>query len=306
MQVWPNFIIIGAGKSGTTTIYEYLKQHPQVFMSEVKETNFFALEGKEVKAIDDSEGQMEHYPWAINNEKDYLALFDKVTNEKAIGEVSPMYLYNELAPVNIHNKLPNVKLIAILRQPVERLYSRYMHLARESREPSKDFADALNENSIWWKRNDLVTEGFYGTYLKRYFKLFSPNQIKVFLYDDLRKNEAEVIKELFSFIGIDDEFVPTVGEEFNKSGRIKNRKLDLLIGQNSILVKGAQKISPSIVKKVKESEGLKRTINRLRNKNLEKAPLSKELKSEMTNSIYKNEILKLQDLINRDLSHWLV
>jgi hypothetical protein len=305
MKNWPNFIIIGAGKSGTTSLYEYLRQHPQVFMSEVKETNFFALEGKEVKAVDDSTEQTEHYPWAINNLDDYLALFNDVKDEKAIGEVSPMYLYNEQAPENIYNKIPDVKLIAILRQPVERLYSRYMHLARENREPSPNFEDALDKNSIWWRRNDLVTEGFYGTYLTRYFNQFKPEQIKVYLYDELRKDEAALVNDMFGFIGVDADFSPTAGEQFNKSGRIKNKKLDLLIGQNSILVKGANAISPSLVKKIKESKGLKRAVNRLRNKNLEKAPLSKELKREMTHSIYKEEILKLQELINKDLSHWL-
>ncbi|MGB0429098.1 MAG: sulfotransferase family protein [Bacteroidia bacterium] len=303
--MWPNFIIIGAGKSGTTTVYEYLRQHPQVFMSSVKETNFFALEGKQVKAVDDSEGQMEHYPWAINNEIDYLNLFSEVKSEKAVGEVSPMYLYNNDAPKNIKKRLPNVKLIAILRQPVERLYSRYMHLARESREPTAHFEDALDKDSIWWQRNDLVTEGFYGTYLERYFQLFDANQIKVYLYDELRQNENDLLKDLFRFINVDPNFAPHTGETFNKSGKIKNRKLDLLIGQNSILVKGINKLSPNLVQKIKASEGLKRTVNRLRNKNLEKAPLSKALKAQMTNAIYKDEILKLQKLINKDLSHWL-
>ncbi|MFY0673455.1 MAG: sulfotransferase [Bacteroidia bacterium] len=305
MQKWPNFIIIGAGKSGTTSLYEYLRQHPQVFMSDVKETNFFALEGKEVKAIDDSKEQTEHYPWAINNLNDYLKLFEDVKDEKAIGEVSPMYLYNEQAPKNIYKRIPNAKIIAILRQPVERLYSRYMHLAREGREPSANFSDAFDENSVWWRRNDLVTEGFYGTYLARYFDQFNADQIKVYLYDDLRRNEAEVVNDMFRFIGVDADFKPTAGEQFNKSGRIKNKKLDLLIGQNSILVRGANKFSPSLVRKIKESKGLKKVVNRLRNKNLEKAPLSKELKNEMTSAIYKNEILLLEDLLKRDLKHWL-
>jgi len=298
-------MIIGAGKSGTTSVYEYLKQHPEVFMSEVKETNFFALEGKEVKAEDNSPEQTEHYPWAINNRTAYEALFENVKSEKAVGEVSPMYLYNAEAPEKIKEALPNVKLIAILRQPVDRLYSRYMHLVRENRQPSNDFRDALREDSIWWRRNDLVSEGFYARYLHRYYDLFPASQIKVFLYDDLRNDGSRVMREIFDFIGVDADFVPETGTTYNQSGKIKNKRFDALIGQNSVLVKTVSRISPNMVKTIKSSKGLKKLVNSLRAKNLEKAPLSNELKREMTSSIYQSEIQKLQLLLNRNLEHWL-
>lgn len=305
MSQLPDFIIIGAGKSGTTSLYEYLKQHPQVFMSAVKETNFFALEGSEIKQQDDSEEQTAHYPWAVNNLDDYLNLFREASGYKAVGEVSPMYLYHPEAPKRIKDKIPEVKLVAILRQPVERLYSRYMHLVRESREPKGSFADALNKETIWWRRNDLVTEGFYGTYLSRYYELFQKDQIKVFLYEDLRNKPKELLHDLFEFIGVDPDFEPATSDEFNKSGRIKSKKLDYLIGQNSAVVKTLNKVSPQLVKAVKESEALKRQVNKWRNKNLEKMPLDKALKLQMTKEIYRNDIELLQTILNRDLSAWL-
>lgn len=274
-------------------------------MSEVKETNFFALEGKEVKEQDSSLEQTEHYPWAINNREAYEALFKDVRAEKAIGEVSPMYLYNEDAPQKIKKALPNVKLIAILRQPVDRLYSRYMHLVRENREPSQDFRDALKKDSIWWRRNDLVTEGFYAQYLSKYYELFPASQIKVFLYEDLRNDRSAVMREIFDFIGVDANFTPETGTTYNQSGKIKNRSIDAVIGQNSVLVQAASRISPGLVKSIKASKGLKKLVNGLRAKNLEKAPLSGELKKEMTSSIYRTEIQKLQLLLNRNLEHWL-
>lgn len=306
MSVLPNFMVIGAGKSGTTSVYEYLKQHPEVFMSEVKETNFFALEGKEVKAQDDSKEQTEHYPWAINNRQAYDQLFEGVTNEKAIGEVSPMYLYNPDAPAKIKAVLPNVKLIAILRQPVERLYSRYMHLVRESREPSQDFSDALQKDTVWWRRNDLVTEGFYAQYLERYYALFPASQVKVFLYEDLKNNREQVMAEIFDFIGVDAAFTPETGTTYNQSGKIKNRKMDALIGQNSVLVKAASAVAPGLLRAVKNSSGIRNVVNNLRAKNLEKVPLAASLKTRMTKEIYKNEIQHLQILLNRNLDHWLV
>lgn len=306
MSVLPSFMVIGAGKSGTTSVYEYLKQHPEVFMSEVKETNFFALEGKEIKSEDQSKEQTEHYPWSVNNRAAYEQLFEGVKGEKAVGEVSPMYLYNAEAPAKIKEAIPEIKLIAILRQPVERLYSRYMHLVRENREPSNDFSDALQRDTIWWRRNDLVSEGFYAKYLERYYALFEADQIKVFLYEDLKNNRQVVMKEMFDFIGVDSNYMPETGTTYNQSGKIKNKRMDAIIGQNSVLVKAANQVAPGFVKAVKSSEGLRKAVNSLRAKNLEKVPLAHALKQKMTLEIYESEIKHLQTLLNRNLDHWLV
>ena len=260
--------------------------------------------GQEIQAKDSSPEQTQHYPWSVSKLEDYEALFEGAEKHKAVGEVSPMYLYNADAPRRIHDLLPNVKIVAILRQPVDRLYSRYMHLVREHRVPTDDFSDALDRQSIWWRRNDLVTEGFYATNIKRYQELFHPNQIKVFLYEDLRLRPQETLANLFEFIGVDPSFSPHFGGDFNKSGKIKNRTLDKIIGQKSLLLEGARKISPSAVESLKKSTLLKSTLNHLRNRNLQKVALSTDLRLQMTRDIYQGEINQLETLINRDLSAW--
>ena len=304
----PNFLVIGAGKSGTTSIYEYLKQHPQVFMSEVKEPNFFALEGvKKITGYDkDDPHGFNHYPWAITNFKDYEKLFENVTNEKAVGESSTMYQYMPKAPENIKKHIPDAKLIAIFRNPVDRLYSRYLHLAREFREPTQDFEDCLIKGNIWWQKNDLIQEGFYYTHMKKYFEQFDPKKIKIFLYDDLRKDTPKVIKEMYQFLEVDDSFKPDTSLRHNVSGKIKNKFVNKLIGQNSILKGGAEKIAPSLMKKVKSSYTLKKIVSNLRQKNLEKPPLKEDTRIRLINEVYKDEILNFQDLIQKDLSNWLV
>lgn len=306
MSTWPNFMVIGAGKSGTTSLYEYFNQHPEMFMSQVKETNFFALEGKVVKQHDDSPEQTEHYPWSVTTEPEYKALFQEVSSEKAIGEVSPMYLYNEKAPKAIKARIPDVKLIAILRQPTERLYSRYMHLVREGREPSASFSDALNKGSIWWRRNDLVTEGFYGKYIQRYLETFPRHQLKVVLYEDFRNHQQEVLKDLYRFLGVAEIEIGNTTVEQNKSGKIKNPLLNQVIGQRSPFISGARKAMPGLVKSLKNNSVVSGLLTKMRNSNLEKAPLDAGLKKEITDKIYKEDILLLQQLLNKDLKHWLV
>ncbi|MFT7031787.1 MAG: hypothetical protein ACJA2S_000283 [Cyclobacteriaceae bacterium] len=299
----PNFLVIGAGKSGTTSLYEYLNEHPEVFMSPVKETNFFALEGEQLVDQKDDPEQMSHYPWSVTDYDSYKDLFQDATSEKAIGEVSPMYLYSKKAALNIKERIPNVKLIAILRQPTDRLYSRYLHLARENRTPTSSIEDALDKQSIWWKRNDLIQEGFYHAHLKKYYALFPKEQIHVVLYDDFRTNPEAIIKEIYQFIGVDSSYSPSMNTEFNVSGFVANKKLDNIIGQNSMVKSWITKASPALTRYMSGNKMIKSWVNQMRNKNLKRPPLSKTLKIQI-NEIYRSEIDKLQNLISKDLSHW--
>ena len=154
----PDFLLIGAGKSGTTAVHSCLDQHPEIYMSAIKEPNFFALEGTKLNCQQNDPEQRFHYPWSVTSLEEYKELFVQKTEGQICGESSPMYLYSPEAVQRIKNYVPEIILIAILRNPADRLYSRYMHLARENREPSQSFADALDRKSIWWRRNDLVNE----------------------------------------------------------------------------------------------------------------------------------------------------
>ena len=137
MTQLPNFLIIGAAKGGTTSLYHYLNQHPQVYMSPMKEPRFFALENEKLnfqnpdKAINKT---------SVTSLSEYYKLFDGVTNETAIGEASPLYMYSTKAVERIAHYVPTAKLIAILRNPVDRAYSCYKHLI--ALEPYS-FADAI-------------------------------------------------------------------------------------------------------------------------------------------------------------------
>jgi len=300
----PNFLVIGAGKSGTTALYHHLAAHPDIYMSAVKETNFFALEGAEIVSPENDPEQRFHYPWSITEWSAYQALFEGVTTQKAVGEVSPMYLYNPVAPGNIQERLPDVKLVAILRQPADRLYSRYLHLAREGREPTENFEDAMDSQSIWWERNDLIREGFYFTYLKRYFELFDPSNIRVYLYEDLKNNPDKLLKNLYGFLQVDENFQPDLDAKPNVSGKIKNKHLDKLVGQNSLL-KSGKAISPVLFEAVRNQKWLKKNIEQVRNKNLVRPGINPETRYQLTHQVYTREILQLQHLIDRDLTHWL-
>ena len=140
----PNFIVIGASKAGTTSLYEYLKQHPQIYMSPMKELRFFAIEGEKVDFCGPWD-RIEIERYSIKTLEDYKNQFQGVTDEIAIGEASPWYLYSEKAPKSIKSYIPDAKLIAILRDPVDRAYSHFSMHVMNGREPLADFTQALQE-----------------------------------------------------------------------------------------------------------------------------------------------------------------
>lgn len=295
----PNFLIIGAAKAGTTAIHNYLRQHPEIYMSSVKEPMFFAFEGEKVNF----RGSRSHN---INNSitciKDYESLFDGVTKEIAIGESSPIYLYNQKAPGRIHHHLPDAKIIAILRDPAERAYSHYLMLVRNGVEKPDKFMEALHNERSQIMNQFLpaipyVGGGFYYSQLKRYFNLFDREQIKIYLYEDLRLDSQKLLKDIFGFIGVATAFSPDVSVKHNVSGVPKNRFIKTLMNQDNPLKLVAKSLLPQKFRKNIYSQ-----INQL---NMDKPTIPDEAKH-CLQSIYKSEILNLQELIQRDLSAWLI
>ena len=149
----PNFLIIGAMKSGTTALYYYLEQHPEIYMSPVKEPNFFSSQERENAA------------GAVARIGNYRDLFRGVSGETAIGEASHSYLYEPGAAAEIRRYAPEAKLIAILRNPIDRAYSHFLHMVRSGTEPLDDFAQALQEEAAGIHKErtfqDYIGRGLY-------------------------------------------------------------------------------------------------------------------------------------------------
>jgi Sulfotransferase family len=215
----PTFIIVGAARSGTTTAYEYLKIHPDVFMSPIKETNYFAgicpnfcgpgdevlnVPVKNFREIDGSY-RSAHVAY-VGSWSEYKSLFALARGVLAKGEVSPSYLYYPGTARRIHNAVPNCKIVAVLRNPIERAFSNYRALVASGRE-TKDFESALKLetkrlNSGWEHFWALKGLGMYHKQLKEYFDTFPESQIFVTFYDTLNANPIEFWKELCNFVGI--------------------------------------------------------------------------------------------------------
>ena len=294
----PNFLIIGAAKSGTTSIYHYLGQHPEIYMSPIKEPHFFAFEGEKVDFCGPGDGMAHH---AITSIDAYKALFQKVSNERAIGEASTSYLYNLDAPRRIRHYVHDVKLVAILRNPVDRAYSNFLYMSRRQLEPLLDFGQALTEEGArirnhWAPTWHYKQRGFYCNQLRRYFSLFQPKQIGVWLYEDLSADPIGLIRDICQFLGVDDSITPNISTKHNISGLPKSALLHKLL-RNSKPIKALVKpLIPAILRE--------RISKKLRNLYVSKPPLPRELRSQLIKE-YRDDILGVQDLIQRDLTGWL-
>jgi Sulfotransferase family len=300
----PNFLIIGAAKCGTDSLYSYLAQHPQIYMSSNKEPMFFVAEGRGDIPYCGTKDRwtIEYWDCWVNALDRYHALFDGVSNEIAIGEASTWYIYDEQAPARICHHVPEVKLIAVLRNPVDRAYSAYTMLRRDGREQIRDFSSALgaeNERiaSGWEPMWHYRSMGFYFKQLERYYHAFDPAQIRVVLYDDFSAQPHEIVRSLFGFLGVDDGFEVDVSERHNVSLVPRNSTYHNLIAGPSPLKAALKYVVPGNLRY--------RVKTRLLADNFVKpAPLPLDVRRQLMDA-FRPDILQLQELIGRDLSGWL-
>src|SRR5215212_475494 len=288
----PNFLVIGAMKSGTTALYYYLEQHPEIYMSPVKEPNFFSSQEQE-NAAD-----------TVTDIGAYQHLFRGASGEKAIGEASHSYLYEPRAAAEIRRYIPEARLIAILRNPINRAYSHFLHMVRSGAEPVGDFAQALREEKVGIRRErtfqDYIGRGLYYEQLERYFGIFPREQVRVYLYEDLSDAPVRTVQDAFRFLEVDDSFVPDVSLRRNVSGQPKYRTLDGLLRRQSRIKHAAKIYLPARLR-----WRLSRAFDDLKTRNLVgPPPLQSEVRRQLI-GVYREDILKVQDLIHRDLSGWL-
>jgi len=289
----PNFYIIGANKAGTTSLYYYLDQHPDIFMCWPKEPMFFMAEdiNDDIRNRPDAQ----HLKIFVGNFKDYSALFDKVSDERAIGEASTGYLPNYNVPQRIKKYTPEAKFIAILRNPVDRAYSAYTYALALGIEPLNNFSQAIEEaQSNNWRH--YVKLGLYCRQLLKYYETFNKNQIRIYLYDDLRSDPLSLVKSIFQFLEVDDSFIPDISKEHNVTLIPKNKMMHLLLTKLTAISTNIEPMIPINV------SGL---FNKMINLNLTKPPkLDIQTRKDLI-EVYREDILKLQDLLQRDLTSWL-
>jgi len=199
----PNFMVIGAQKCATSSVCDLIGAHPEAFMTDPKEPYFFAR----------PEAWAKGFEW-------YESLFEGAEGRQAIGEGSTVYtmagLYPE-APQRIFDVLPDLRLIYIARNPLERIQSHYMHMATRRGRETRPFAQAIRES------DEYIDNTLYRKQIDRYRALYPDEKILVLFYEDFKTDPGAVMRRVYRFLGINDSYVPAdagVARNVSARGRV--------------------------------------------------------------------------------------
>jgi hypothetical protein len=293
----PSFLIVGAIKSGTTSFYHYLLQHPSVFLSpDVKESRF--LVGLSPEKNPEIVSTVNY----VASFDEYQRLFERATQQQVVGEVDPwcLYLYEQTIPRIKAVLGPTVRIAMCLRNPVDRSYSHYYQVVKQGWEtrPFADIVEAIltSKATIWYERS-CIEAGLYYEQVKAYLDAFPSDQVLILLFEELLSDGPGVFKRLCQFIGVDDNFTPNTTERVNVGGIPKSRTLHNLLKNRWAVTALLKPFFPVAWRKSMRQ--------RLIAQNLHRYPLLADDDRRQLIDYYQEDVLKLQILIDKDLSSWL-
>ncbi|WDL95536.1 sulfotransferase family protein [Alicyclobacillus sp. ALC3] len=293
----PNFLIVGAAKSGTSSLDRYLSQHPDIYIPPKKEAHYFSIPDFPPTFQGPGDEGMNQY--TVRDRALYEQLFDDVQEQTAVGESSVFYLYYPGTAARIHKTIPAAKVIILLRNPVDRAYSAYTHLIRDERE-SMSFEDSLaqeqarhaNDYEPMWLYREL---GLYTEQVKRYFDVFGRDQVKVLLFEEFVREPCAHVREVLAFLGVDPDVPIDTSLTHNESGQPTSRLVYNFISKPNGL---KELVKPLVPAAIRERLGL-----RAKSMVLKKVSMESATRAELE-AYFASDIAALAELLQRDLSIW--
>jgi len=285
----PNFLVIGAQKSGTTWLYDRLRRHPDIFMPKVKEIHFFNRRDSNLEFRRNYEKH--DVEW-------YRDHFRRRNGERAIGEATPMYLCDEAAPGRIRKHLPDVKLIACLRHPTDRAYSHYW-MARGKGHTEKSFRQIVRARDPRF-----IGRGHYGEQIKRYLSLFDRRNLRVLIHEELFSHPAQSLNQISEFLGIDDTFFQDqswIVEKVNRSSQVRSRAIHRMIGTVAKWMRDHWGFRHML--DIVKWAGLARRIKKANTEPREYPPMPDDLRAEL-DEYYVPTIRHVEKTVGRCVDAW--
>ena len=293
MTKTPNFICLGAQKAGTTTLHDILKQHPDIYLPEDKEAPFFNEDETYNKGLD----------WWM---KEYFADYD---GKKLLGVMTPEYLYYEEVPARIFNDCgPDIKLIVILRQPVDRAYSNYLMSKRRGYE-LLPFFEAIDQETERIKKGSLernylsyIRRSQYVGQIKRYLDLYKKDQILFLCFEtDIRENLKSTIQRVQEFIGVEPLDLNTDFKS-NPAMEVRSSKFQQLFHRKFFAKSVYQFIMPAGLRR-----RIREKLNVMNRKKLSSDNrLTKDEKKQVYARFFASEKEELESITGLDLNHWVI
>ncbi|WP_434037251.1 sulfotransferase family protein [Formosa sp. 4Alg 33] len=301
MQNLPDFLIVGAAKAGTTSLFHYLEQHPEVFLPTVKEPKYFVT--KFLNLPQQGKGDQLTYELMIKDFQSYSNLFSEKLESQICGEASVDYLYYSKKVIpEIKSKLGDPKIIIMLRDPLKRSFSAYNHLIRDVRE-IKSFKEGLsleedrirdNYEFIW----HYTKASLYHDDVKNFMDHFS--NVKIVIFEEFVKDPIVITQEVYKFLNIDASVIPDVNKRYNFTGHPKNKHLQ------KILKGSPNQFSRRFFKWIFDEKTRTVLRNILENRNLSKPKenMAADTKAYLQ-SVFKKDKEELEKLLDKKLDFWL-
>ena len=297
----PNFFIVGGVKCGTTSLYEYLRQHPQVFMPDIKEPIYF---GQDLTLNLDLCTRNTIHHW-----DNYLALFDKAVEHPRIGEATVWYLYSETAAAEIYEYDPTAKIIIMVRNPVDVMYSLHGELLWDCNEDILEFGEALAAQDDRRQGLRIPSTAYFpqtlqydrvvafSEQIQRYFDAFGRDAICVEVFDDFVADTAAAYRRIAEYLEIDQNFHPEL-KRFNESKPTQLRQLNRFFAKRPGLRRAINRVLPlPLFRKIRSG------ISRAFSSGDRTTSLDPQLRRELQERM-RPEVEKLSDLLGRDLTDW--
>jgi hypothetical protein len=276
MLKYPNFFVIGCQRCGTTWLYEALKQHSQVYLPKEKELHFFDW------------NHDKGWDW-------YKSFYEGVESEIAIGEITPSYIYNQEACLELYNNFPEAKLILVVRNPVERAFSQYLR-HKNALLFNLSFEEAIIEYP------HLIKRGLYYQQLLKYIEKFPKSKIKVLVYENLISAPKTYMNELLEFLGVEKEDITTIiqSQKVNQARHYRSESLHKFIMYTKETLKS---IGFQFLISLSLNLGLKKILYTYftvpgYSKDM---ILSNETKIKIFDRYFKEDVTKFSELIDHDL-----
>ena len=296
----PNFLLVGAAKCGTSSLHKYLDQHPDIFMSRVKEPRFISSQVTPFPL--NGPGDHEVEAWYVKEYDDYVKLFEEAGDKPAVGEASAdtLYFYKGTIPV-IRQYMGDPKIIILVRNPVKRAFSAYQHLLRDLRE-DLSFEDGLKEepNRIrdnWELIYHYTAASLYYDSIKAFMHNFS--SVKVIVAEDQEQRPKQVVRDVFRFLNVDADCDVNTDIRYNISGAPKLQWLQQFFSKRSV----ARRLAQPIVRTLFSDEMRVRISNKIRTKNLTRLTIHPKTERRLQR-YFEADIRKMERLLDRDLSAW--
>ncbi len=292
----PDFFIAGAPKCGTTSMYAYLRQHPQIFMPFLKEPLFFGAD------LTHRYGRMQP--------AEYLALFRPARADQVVGEASAWYLYSETAAREIHDAVPGAKIIVMLRNPIDVMHAQHSQLRFNRQEDIADFGEALAAEPRRLEGRDLPSGTFrrenlfyrrmvrFAEQLERYFDVFGRDRVHVVIYDDLRADTAAEYRGVLAFLEVDASVEVTL-EPRNQSKRIRSTLIQRLVWDPPLV----RRLAP-MLRRFPIAHRVRDAVLRVNSVSSSRETLDPGLRADLVREL-KPEITRLERLLDRDLASWM-